>query len=131
MARNGRGRLRLARKHPETSSKIQMAPVAILLALLLTPLAWAVLPRTGALMATIPLALCAAVAVAAALQMSFRHGFACAWKGPRIFGAMACGFGAGVVAEALRPVRPANSVVLEVLRPAPDPQAAEETRRAA
>jgi glycosyltransferase involved in cell wall biosynthesis len=131
MIRNGRGRLRLARKHSETFSISQLMPVAILLAVLLTPLAWALLPRTDALVATLPLALFAAAAAAASLQMGFRHGFAHAWKGPRIFGAMYCGLGAGLLVEALRPARPMKSAVLEVLRPAPELQIVEETKRAA
>jgi succinoglycan biosynthesis protein ExoA len=131
MIRNGRGGLRLARKHSDTFSKVQLLPVAILMAVLLTPLAWAVFPRTEALIATLPLALFAVVAAAASLQMGFRHGFAYAWKGPRVFGAIYCGLGAGMVAEALMPARPTQPVVLEVLRPAPELQVEEETRRAA
>jgi hypothetical protein len=63
--------------------------------------------------------------------MGFRHGFAYAWKGPRIFGAIYCGLGAGMLAEALMPARPAQTVLLEVLRPGQDRPAVEETRRAA
>lgn len=131
MIRNGRGRLRLARKHSDTFSKSQWMPLAILLDVVLTPLAWAVLPRTGALIATLPLALFAAVVAAASLQMGFRHGFAYAWKGPRIFGAIYCGLGAGMLAEALMPARTAQPVVLEVLRPGQERPVVEETRRAA
>ncbi len=131
MIRNGRGRMRLARKHPETFSKSTLLPVAILLAVVLAPLAWMLLPRTAALLATLPLAAFALIAAAASLQMAFRHGFAYAWKGPRVFGAMFCGLGAGLMVEALRPVRPAQPVVLEMLRPAPELQVAEETKRAA
>jgi glycosyltransferase involved in cell wall biosynthesis len=131
MIRNGRGRLRLARKHSDTFSKSQLVPLAILLGVVLTPLAWAVLPRTGALIATLPLALFAAVVAAASLQMGFRHGFAYAWKGPRIFGAIYCGLGVGMLAEALMPVRPTQPVVLEVLRPGHERPVVQETKQAA
>jgi succinoglycan biosynthesis protein ExoA len=132
MVRHGRGRLRLARKHPETFSKSQLIPLAVLLMVVLTPLAWAFLPRAAARIATIPLALCAAAVALASLQLGLRYGFAALWRAPRIFAGMYCGLGAGWLLESLLPQKPVHApAVVEVLHPAPEPEAAVETRRAA
>ena len=132
MVRHGRGRLRLARKHPDTFSKSQLIPLAVLLTLVFTPLAWAFLPHAAARIATIPLALCAAVVALASLQLGLRYGFAALWRAPRIFAGMYCGLGAGWLMESLLPAKlvPAAAAV-EMPRPAPELDAAVETRRAA
>jgi len=112
MVRNGRARLRLTRRHPEAEFRSQWAPVAILAALALLAPAWLLLPRPAAVAASVPAALFAAVVLASALQLGWRHGFFAAWKSPWVFTAIYCGLGAGLLLEALRPAAAEAAPVL-------------------
>jgi glycosyltransferase involved in cell wall biosynthesis len=132
MVRYGRSRVRLIRKHPEFASWSQFVPLAVLLVLAVTPLAWALLSRTDAMIASVPLLLCAIVAAVASLQLGLRHGIGSAWKAPRIFAAVYAGLGVGLVVETLMPAKAAaGPVVLEMTRPARELLVVEETKRAA
>ncbi|MGC2637991.1 MAG: glycosyltransferase family 2 protein [Acidobacteriaceae bacterium] len=133
MMRYGRGRIRLMRKHPDTFSKATLAPLALLLALAVVPLAWMLLPRMAAGILSVPAALFAAIVAVASLQLAFRHGIASAWRAPRIFTAIYCGLGVGLLAEILMPAKPAAPapVVLDVLRPGQELEVVEQANRAA
>jgi succinoglycan biosynthesis protein ExoA len=132
MVQNGRGRIRLMRKYPESGSKRQLAPLAILAVVALTALAWTLLPRGAAEMAAIPLGLMMAAVLATSVQVGIRHGLISAWRAPRIFAAIYCGLGVGLLMEALTPEKTAAAPpTLEVLRPRPELQMAEEVDRAA
>lgn len=149
MMARGRGQMRLMRKHPGASPFTSLAPLTVLVALLLTPLAWLLLPRLPALLASAPMALIAAVVTLASLQIGIRHGLAAFVKAPWVFATMGCGIGAGIAIEALSPVEPAAEAppaakpVTEALspvkaapplvipRPIPDLQPLQQTDRAA
>lgn len=133
MMRYGRGRIRLMRKHPDTFSKATLAPLAIVLALAVVPLAWILLPRIAAEILSIPALLFAAIVAVASLQLAIRHGISSAWRAPRIFSAIYCGLGAGLLAETLTPAKAAVAVpvVLDVLRPGQELEVVEQADRAA
>jgi hypothetical protein len=132
MVCEGRCRIRLMRKHVGSGSLEQLAPMALLSVVPLTALAWAMLPRFAAEVATVPLALMMGAILAASLQLGVSHGLAAAWRAPRIFAGMYCGLGWGLLAEALRPAKAASvPVIVEVMRPRPELQVAEEIERAA
>jgi succinoglycan biosynthesis protein ExoA len=129
----GRDRMRLMRKHPGAAPFSSMVPLAILVVLLLTPLAWLLLPRVPALLASAPAALIAGAVGFASLQLGIRHGPAYAWKAPWIFAAMGCGAVAGLVAEALWPPKPASASAPTPVMPrlAPELEPLPQTDRAA
>jgi succinoglycan biosynthesis protein ExoA len=132
MFREGRCRIRLMRKHVGSGSMRQLAPMAILSALPLTALAWAMLPRFAAEVSTVPLALMMAAILAASFQLGVRHGFVSAWRAPRIFMGLYGGLGMGLLAESLMPARTVIApAVVDAFRPRPELQVVEDIDRAA
>jgi succinoglycan biosynthesis protein ExoA len=108
MVRYGRGRVRLARKHPDTFSARSFAPAAFLLGLVGgLPLAW-LLPWLAALYGG-ALALYAAVVLLVSLTIAARAGKpALLPLLPLVFATIHVGAGAGILSEWLagrRPVR--------------------------
>jgi cellulose synthase/poly-beta-1,6-N-acetylglucosamine synthase-like glycosyltransferase len=99
MIRYGRGTSRLMRKHPEQSQVTQIAPLAVLLALLLGSLAWNQLPWMLAAIVTLPLAMFPGAMFVAMAQLGTRFGLKTAWKAPGIFAAIYCGQGIGLFLE--------------------------------
>ena len=134
MIARGRGLMRLARKHPGAAPLRNLAPLAVLVALLLAPLAWLLLPRLPALLASAPIALVIAAVAVASLQLGIRHGLPYTLKAPWIFVAMGCGVGAGLVIEALSPAKSANAPAPAprvMPRPKPELEPMQQTERAA
>jgi succinoglycan biosynthesis protein ExoA len=105
----GCGLMQLIRRHSGAVSLSSLAPLAVLVAILLTPLGWLLLPRLPALLVSLPIALVAGAVVLASLQLGLRHGMATAWKAPWIFAVMGCAAGVGIVVEALWPARPVST----------------------
>lgn len=99
MIRYGRGTSRLMRKHPERSQVGQIAPLAVVLAVLLGLLAWNQLPWTVAAIVTLPLALFPGVMFVAMAQLGTQFGLKTAWKAPWIFAAIYGGQGIGLFLE--------------------------------
>lgn len=132
MIRQGRGQVRLLRKHAGSVAKIQLAALALPAIVLLTGIAWLTLPASVAEFCTIPLASMAAAVVLASVRLGIRHGLGSACKGPWIYGAVYFGLGIGILLEMLKPIR-ASSIpaVLDVVHPAPQVEEAEEVERAA
>ena len=132
MVRSGRGQVRLLHKHSGRVAKAQFAPLAALAILVLTPVAWVVLPAHVAELVSITLASMAAAVVFASLRLGIRHGLASAWNAPWIYSAMYCGLGIGILFEILKPVRSRTAfAVHDGLQPAPQLEEAEEVERAA
>lgn len=116
MVARGRAQMRLVRKHPGAAPFSSLAPLAVLVALLLWPLGWLLLPHAAALLASLPIALVAGAVAFASLQLGIRTGLATAVRAPWVFAAMGCGIGAGIVVEAMFPEKSANET--PSLRPA-------------
>jgi hypothetical protein len=132
MVRLGRGRVRLMRKHADAVSRAELAPIAALALLALTPIAWATLPSVAAEIASIPLALLIAAMVFASIRLGLRHGIGSAWKAPSIYGGICCGLGAGLLLEMIMPVRRSTELpALALVQPAGELEEAEEMERAA
>jgi succinoglycan biosynthesis protein ExoA len=129
----GRDRMRLMRKHPAASRLSELIPLAILVALLVAPLAWLLLPRMAALLAAAPLALIAGAVAFASLQLGIRHGLGTLWKAPWVFAAMGCGTGTGLILEALLPAKSAVSAPapIAISQPLHELEPLQQTDRAA
>jgi succinoglycan biosynthesis protein ExoA len=100
MMRYGRGRIRLAAKHPDTLSVTTLIPLFLLLFAALTITA---LPFHGVLR-VILLSLAALyllAVVASSLQLARKHGFRCLWQAPAAYLAVHLGLGAGMLDEIL------------------------------
>jgi glycosyltransferase involved in cell wall biosynthesis len=100
MMRYGRGRIRLAAKHPETLSLTGLIPLFLLLlgALMLTSLPFHSTVRVILLSGT---ALYFLAVLAASLQLTREHGVRCLWQGPAAYLAVHLGLGAGMLEEIL------------------------------
>jgi succinoglycan biosynthesis protein ExoA len=133
MVARGRSLMRLMRKHPGAAPLTTLAPLAILVTLLLTPLAWLLLPRTAALIISAPAALVAGAVVFASLQLGIRYGLGSALKAPLVFLAMGCGVGAGLAFEALLPANPPSAPAAQLVMPrsTPEPGPLRQVDRAA
>lgn len=132
MIRLGRGRLRLMRKHADAVSRAELAPIVALALVVLTPIAWATLPRLAAEIASIPVALLIAVTLFASIRLGVRHGIGSAWKAPSIYAGICCGLGAGLLLEMITPARRSTELpALAVLEPVGLVEDAEEMERAA
>lgn len=116
MMRYGVGRVRLARKHPESTSRSQWAP-AVLLAMLAAGiislgLALALGNWLVAVLA-VPALMFLLIIVAASLDLGRRHGWKHAVLGPFAYGCIYLGLGAGMWAEmfgmARQPTRLSNA----------------------
>jgi len=102
MARYGRGRVRLLRKHPETFSPLGFAPAVFLAFVLLGP--WAGLWSRGlgiCYLAALSLYGLAVLLVTFALVVQTRRWSLCGWL-PLVFVTLHCGAGAGILCEAVQ-----------------------------
>jgi hypothetical protein len=105
MMRYGIGRVRLARKHPESASLSQWAPAALLgmlavgvLAALIAVLAGSWIPAVLA----VPAILFVLLTIAASIDLGRRHGIRHTLFGPLAYGAIYAGLGAGMWVELFR-----------------------------
>ncbi len=113
MKRYGIGRVRLARKHPESASLSQWAP-----AVLVAAFAVGILSVAGAIafrswmaaMPAFPAAMFLLITVAASLALARRHGWRHAVLGPIAYGCIYAGLGAGMWAEWMRTAGPSTRV---------------------
>ena len=113
MKRYGIGRVRLARKHPESASLSQWAP-----AVLVAAFAVGILSVAGAIafrswmaaMPAFPAAMFLLITVAASLALARRHGWRHAVLGPITYGCIYAGLGVGMWAEWMRTARPSTRV---------------------
>jgi succinoglycan biosynthesis protein ExoA len=98
MMRYGRGRIRLAAKHPDTLSITALIPLFLLLFAALTIVA---LPFHGIVrMVLVGLAAIYLLAVvASSIKLSRKHGLRCLWQGPAAYLAAHLGLGAGMLEE--------------------------------
>ena len=123
MMRYGVGRVRLARKHPESASLSQWAPAVLVAAFAVAMGSVAAAMVTGhGLLAILafPAAMFLLITIAASLQLGWRHGAAHALLGPIAYGCIYLGLGSGMWAELLRPApRPkaADARMAAVLSP--------------
>jgi len=108
MIARGRGQMRLIRKHPGAAQFTSLVPLAVLVTLLLTPLAWLLLPRIPALLGSLPIALMACAVALASLQLGIRHGLGATARAPWVFAALGCGIGLGIVLESLSFIKGAD-----------------------
>lgn len=142
MVARGRGQMLVMRKHPGAVPFSSLAPLAVLVTLLLTPLAWLLLPRLPALVASLPMALVAGAVALVSLRLGVRHGLAYLAKAPWVFATMGWGIAAGIAIEALFPGKTtteapsaakarASSVPLVIPRPISELEPVEQTDRAA
>ena len=98
MVRYGRGRIRLAGKHPDTWSPATLAPMFLLLLAfgLLGSLFLGGAPRDIFLIIT---AIYLAVVLAASLQLGLRGNSRCFWQAPILYAAIHFGLGWGMLLE--------------------------------
>lgn len=98
MMRYGRGRIRLAHKHPQGISLSQFAPVA-LAALWAVALMALVLPGWYRLIPWLLLSPYIVAVVVSTVQLVRSHGMDLAWRAPLIYPAVHLGLGAGMFLE--------------------------------
>ncbi len=100
MVRYGRGRVRLALKHPDGISLSQFAPLLLLLLCAVAPLAW---PSGAAMRAALLFtpALYALVVLASAVQLARAEGLEYLWHAPVIYAAIHFGLGVGMLLESV------------------------------
>lgn len=99
MFRHGRGASHWMRKHPECSSLAEIAPLTVLLAVLLSWVAWVRLPDITAAILTAPLISVPLAMILASMHIASRHGFRSAWRAPAILTTIYIGQGLGLVFE--------------------------------
>jgi succinoglycan biosynthesis protein ExoA len=105
MMRYGVGRVRLARKHPESASRSQWAP-----AVLVAALAIGFLAAIAAILAAswlvaipaVPAAMFLVITIAASFDLGWRYGLQHAFLGPVAYCAIYAGLGTGMWLEMLR-----------------------------
>lgn len=100
MMRYGRGRIRLAAKHPDTLSLTALIPLFLLLFAALTIVS---LPFHGIVRVVLAsfAALYLLAVVASSIQLGRKHGPRCLWQGPAAYLAVHLGLGAGMLEEIL------------------------------
>ncbi|MES2221031.1 MAG: glycosyltransferase family 2 protein [Acidobacteriota bacterium] len=106
MMRYGIGRVRLARKHPESASLSQWAPAVLVAAFAVALLSAATAMATGHWLLAVlafPAAMFVLITIAASMHLGWRHGPAHALLGPIAYGCIYLGLGSGMWAELLRP----------------------------
>jgi glycosyltransferase involved in cell wall biosynthesis len=106
MMRYGIGRVRLARKHPESASLSQWAPAVLVAALAVGIISCAVAIALGNWMAAVlafPAAMFLLITVAASMDLGRRYGWRHAVLGPIAYCSIYFGLGAGMWMELLRP----------------------------
>jgi succinoglycan biosynthesis protein ExoA len=123
LARYGRGRVRLLRKHPDTFSVPCLVPAVFVLGAVLGPVAAALVPWLGILY-TAALGLYGVLVALASLTCVLKTREPCLlpWL-PAVFVAIHAGAGYGILHELLLGARPVTTV-------APEPQLAEQRRAA-
>lgn len=106
MMRYGIGRVRLARKHPESASMSQWAPAVLVAAIAIAIVSSAAAIVFGNWVVAIlafPAAMFQLVTVAASMHLGWRHGLTHALLGPIAYGCIYLGLGTGMWTELLRP----------------------------
>jgi glycosyltransferase involved in cell wall biosynthesis len=106
MMRYGIGRVRLARKHPESASMSQWAPAVLVaaFAVAIVSLAAAIaLDNWRVAILAFPAVMFLLITVAASMHLGWRHGVMHALLGPIAYGCIYLGLGTGMWAELLRP----------------------------
>ena len=100
MMRYGRGRIRLAAKHPDSLSLTGLIPLILLVLAVVTLIS---LPFHGILRMILlaGAALYLLAVIAASIQLSRKHGSRCLWQGPAAYLAVHMGLGAGMLEELL------------------------------
>lgn len=119
MMRYGIGRVRLARKHPESASMSQWAPAVLVAAFAIAIVSVAAAIALGNWMAAVPAfpaAMFLLITIAASLHLGWRHGATHALLGPIAYGCIYLGLGTGMWTELIgitrRPARISNPSTL-------------------
>ncbi len=120
MMRYGVGRVRLARKHPDSASLSQWAP-AVLVAVLAVGVLAAVIAILAAswlvAILAVPAAMFLVITIAASFDLGRRHGLLHALLGPLAYCAIYAGLGTGMWLELLRFSRKTARIPLEFKSP--------------
>ncbi len=106
MMRYGIGRVRLARKHPESASMSQWVPAVLVAAFAVAIVGFALAIALGNWTVTVlafPAAMFLLIAMAASVHLGWRHGWKHAVLGPIAYCAIYLGLGTGMWVELLRP----------------------------
>lgn len=106
MMRYGIGRVRLARKHPESASLSQWAPAVLIAVLAVGIVSFAMALAVENWMVALPAfpaAMFLLITVAASVDLGWRHGWRHAVLGPIAYCSIYLGLGTGMWAELLRP----------------------------
>jgi succinoglycan biosynthesis protein ExoA len=106
MMRYGIGRVRLARKHPESASISQWAPAILVAAFAVAILSLAATIVFGNWILAVlafPAAMFVAITVAASIHLGWQRGLLHAVMGPIAYGCIYLGLGTGMWTELLRP----------------------------
>jgi GT2 family glycosyltransferase len=102
MMRYGIGRVRLARKHPESASMSQWAPAVLVAAFAFAVVSGAAAIALGNWMVAIPAfpaAMFVLITIVASMHLGWRHGLAHALLGPIAYGCIYLGLGTGMWTE--------------------------------
>ena len=102
MMRYGIGRVRLARKHPESASMSQWAPAVLVAAFAVAIVSGAAAIVMGNWMVAIPAfpaAMFVLITIVASMHLGWRHGLAHALLGPIAYGCIYLGLGTGMWTE--------------------------------
>jgi succinoglycan biosynthesis protein ExoA len=113
MMRYGIGRVRLARKHPESASISQWAPAVLVAAFAVAIVSLAAAIFLGNWMVAIlafPAAMFLLITVAASLHLGWRHGWQHALLGPMAYGCIYLGLGTGMWAEIVGMTRQSSHI---------------------
>lgn len=121
MMRYGIGRVRLARKHPESASLSQWAPAVLVAAFVIAGVSVAAAILAGHwifAMLAFPAAMFVLITIVASIHLGWRHGLRHAWLGPIAYGCIYLGLGTGMWTELLgitrQPARISNPSTLPV-----------------
>jgi glycosyltransferase involved in cell wall biosynthesis len=121
MMRYGIGRVRLARKHPESASLSQWAPAVLVAAFAIAGVSVAAAILTGHWLfsvAAFPAAMFVLITIVASMHLGWRHGLIHALLGPIAYGCIYLGLGTGMWTELVgitrQPTRISNASTLPV-----------------
>jgi glycosyltransferase involved in cell wall biosynthesis len=121
MMRYGIGRVRLARKHPESASLSQWAPAVLVAAFAIAGVSVAAVILTGHWffsVAAFPAAMFVLITIVASMHLGWRHGLIHALLGPIAYGCIYLGLGTGMWTELVgitrQPTRISNASTLPV-----------------
>jgi succinoglycan biosynthesis protein ExoA len=107
MIRYGRGRIRLARKHPDGVSASQLVPLVLLLCFALAAVSVAILPfqlvnRWPLALACLPVAVYLAAVLISSIGLAGQHGLGYLLRAPGAYLAIHLGLGSGMLLELFR-----------------------------